>query len=388
MHYLAIVENLRVPDIIDILFLTVVVYYLYSWFRGTKAIKALIGLLALGIIYTIARSWGLFLTTWVFQILWQVLVILLIILFQSEIRQVLEKVNPLQIIGIHNSGAQDWVPGFVEAFFLMAKRRIGALAILERRDRVQEWTTACIPLAGAPTPEILLSVFQKDSPLHDGAVLIQDGKIVSTSCFLPLSSAEGLPKEWGTRHRAALGLSERCDAWVVAVSEERGELSVAQGGKMVKIDTAGKLSELVRKAVSPPAQKNPAWGARVRSMLTNRWKAKLGTLAMVTVIWMVFAGEQNFQVSVQVPLETKDLPAQLTIVEPKSPSVQVTVQGLRKDASILSKNNVHAAINLSLARPGSLVYNITRGNISLPNDQLRIVNIRPSQMTFQFKKAS
>jgi hypothetical protein len=100
MHPFVIITNLRFQDILDVLFLSVLVYHLYLWFWGTKAFKALIGLLALGIVFTLARFWGLFLTTWVFQILWQVLVVLIIILFQSEIRQVLEKVNPLQVIGL------------------------------------------------------------------------------------------------------------------------------------------------------------------------------------------------------------------------------------------------------------------------------------------------
>ena len=100
MHLFAIITNLRFQDVLDILFLTVFVYHLYLWFWGTKAFKALVGLLALGIVFTMARFWGLFLTTWVFQILWQVLVLLIIILFQSEIRQVLERVNPLKMIGL------------------------------------------------------------------------------------------------------------------------------------------------------------------------------------------------------------------------------------------------------------------------------------------------
>jgi len=95
MDVIAIITNLRFQDILDILFLSVVAYHLYLWFQGSKALKALVGLLALGIVFTLARTWGLFMTTWVFQILWQVLVLLLIILFQSEIRQVLERVNPL-----------------------------------------------------------------------------------------------------------------------------------------------------------------------------------------------------------------------------------------------------------------------------------------------------
>ena len=99
MQFIAIVAHIQFQDVIDILFLTVIAYHLYLWFQGTKALKALVGLLALGIIYTVAQLWGLFLTTWMFQILWQVLIILLIILFQSEIRQVLERINPFQTFG-------------------------------------------------------------------------------------------------------------------------------------------------------------------------------------------------------------------------------------------------------------------------------------------------
>jgi diadenylate cyclase len=234
MAYLGVLESFQVRDAIDILFMSVVIYHLYAWFRGTQAFKALIGLVGLGVIYTGAQLWGLFLTTWSFQILWQVLIILLIILFQSEIRQALERVNPLRIIGFHTiPKSTDWIPRFVEAVFTMAEQRIGALLVIERTDRLQGWVTACFPVSGPPTPELLVSLFQKNSPLHDGAALVRGGKVFSASCscYLPLTSAEGLPNEWGTRHRAALGLSERCDAWVVVISEERGRfLSLAMDG--------------------------------------------------------------------------------------------------------------------------------------------------------------
>jgi len=95
MNLFAIISDLRFQDILDILFLTFVAYYLFAWFQGTKAFKALVGLLVLGIVFTIAKTWGLFLTTWVFQFLWQILVILIVVLFQSEIRQVLEREDPI-----------------------------------------------------------------------------------------------------------------------------------------------------------------------------------------------------------------------------------------------------------------------------------------------------
>lgn len=389
MQYLAIIEHLRVADVVDILFLTVVVYYLYIWFQGTNAFKALVGLLGLGIIYTVARAWGLFLTTWAFQFLWQVLVILLIILFQSEIRQVLERVNPLRFIGLHTlAGAEDWIPGFVQVIFAMAEKRVGALVILERSDRTDEWMTACIPLQGKPRPEILMSIFQKESPLHDGAVLIRKNSLVSTSCYLPLSSDEGLPQEWGTRHRAALGLSQRCDAWVVVVSEERGEVSLARGGKMFRADNSARLSQFMHEALSPPGRPKVSWATRIRSLVLNRWLVKLGTLALISVIWLLLAGEQNFRVTLKVPLEMKDLPRQLQIVEPVSPKLQITLQGLRKDASILTEDNVHAVLNLSTAYAGAHFYDITRDNIEVSDDRLRIVDIEPSRLKFTFKEKS
>ncbi|MGD8758374.1 MAG: diadenylate cyclase, partial [Deltaproteobacteria bacterium] len=270
-------------------------YHLYLWFRGTKALKALVGLLGLGIIFTVARTWGLFLTTWVFQILWQVLVILLIILFQSEIRQVLERVNPLQVIGLHKaSRPEKWIPGFTQAIVALAKRKIGALVIVERTDRVQEFIAEGQPLEGEPGPELLMSIFQKESPLHDGAMLIQGGRVTQVACYLPLTPDEGLPKEWGTRHRAAVGLSERCDAWVVVVSEERGEVSLAREKEMVHVGDAEKLSQLILEAMTPISPERKSWWERVRFFLVHRWQVKAGTLFLVATLWLMLAGQQNF----------------------------------------------------------------------------------------------
>jgi diadenylate cyclase len=389
MPLFAILTDLRFQDVLDILFLAVVVYHLYLWFWGTKAFKALVGLLALGVVFTLARFWGLFLTTWVFQILWQVLIVLIIILFQSEIRQVLERVNPLQILGLRSfPKSADWVAGFVKGISTLADRRIGALIIFERIDVVSELITGGIALEGEPSSEILVSVFQKASPLHDGALLIRKGRVVKAACYLPLSSAEGLPKDWGTRHRAALGLSERCDAWVVIVSEERGDISLAHGGQMIGVANQEKLNELVKDAITPPAPSDITWLERIRALLVHKWPIKLGALGLVFVFWLLLAGQQNFEVALTVPVEMKNTPENIEILEPLTPEVLITVRGLRKDASTLNSRNVHAEIDLSPARFGSKLFRITRDQIDLPNDRVSIVNIKPTLMEFRFKKAS
>jgi diadenylate cyclase len=389
MHLFAIITNLRLQDVLDILFLTVLVYHLYLWFWGTKAFKALVGLVALGIVFTLARFWGLFLTTWVFQILWQVLIVLIIILFQSEIRQVLERVNPLQMVGLRAlSKSANWIPNFASGIFALAEQKIGALIIFERTDVVDELITGGTSLEGEPTSEILLSIFQKESPLHDGALLIRKGRVTRVGCYLPLSSAEGLPKEWGTRHRAALGLSERCDAWVVVVSEERGEVSLAQGGQIILAGSREELSKMVQEAITPPAATEISWWDRARALIVQRWPYKLGTLALVCVFWLLLAGQQNFEVSIEVPLEMKNIPRNVEVIEPVNPGVRITVRGLRKDAATLNNRNVHAEIDLTAIGVGNRTFRITRDQIVLPNDRINVINIEPPKVELKLTKTS
>jgi uncharacterized protein (TIGR00159 family) len=387
MNPLPIITHLRIQDILDILFLSVVVYHLYLWFSGTKALKALVGLLLMGVVFTVARYWGLFLTTWVFQILWQVLVVMLIILFQSEIRQVLERVNPLKIVGLRAfARPEDWILDFAEGIFSLAGKKIGALIIIERTDTVEELVTGGVQLDGEPSSQLLTSIFQKESPLHDGAMVLQKGRVAKVACYLPLSSANGLPKEWGTRHRAALGLSELSDAWVVVVSEERGEVSLAREGQMTHVQNQGHLSELVTEAIAPRKLTELKWWERFRSFAVHRWIIKLGTLVLVSFLWLLLAGQQDFEVSLRVPLETKNLPEKMEIIEPMKPEVQISVRGLRKDASILTEKNVHAEIDLSSARFGNRIFRITRDHIALPNDRIYVVNISPPQVEFKLKE--
>lgn len=387
MHLFALLTNLRFQDILDILFLSVVAYHLYLWFQGTKAFKALVGLLGLGMIYTVAQSWGLFLTTWVFQVFWQVLVILIIILFQSEIRQVLERVNPLSALGLRKiSKPEQWIPEFSKAIFSLAKRKIGALVVIERKDMVEDMVTDGQALDGEPGPELLLSIFNKKSPLHDGAVLIRQGRINLVACYLPLSADEGLPKEWGTRHRAALGITQRCDACVVVVSEERGKVSFAREKNVSPVDDIEMLSDRLVETFTPGSPEKNSLLAKVFSVFHHRWPIKIGTLILVSLVWLLLAGQQNFEVTISVPLELKNIPVNIEILGATNPQVQITVRGLRKDASTLNKTEVHAGIDISSAKSGSQSFRITRNQIVLPTDRLHVVEIVPSILKFEFQE--
>jgi len=387
MNILAIIANFKFQDLLDILFLTVVAYHLFIWFQGTKAFKALIGLLVLGAVFTIARAWGLFLTTLVFQFLWQILVILLVVLFQTEIRQVLEKVNPLKRLWFRRQNkSEEWVVGLAKGVFALAEQKTGALIIIERAERVQEYTTAGQKLESAPTPEVLKSIFQKESPLHDGAILIRQGEITEVACYLPLTPAEGLPKEWGTRHRAAIGLSERCDAWVVVVSEERGEVSMAREGQMIHVENPERFYQLILDALAASGPGNKTWKEKIRYFLLSRWRTKLVTLCLVSLLWLILAGQQDFEVMIRVPLRTEGLPQQMEIVEPLNAEINITLRGLRRDVSILEKKNVIAQVDLSKAQPGRMEFPITRDEIRLHDDRVKLVDVDPSRIVFVLKK--
>ncbi len=383
MNFPALIADLRPRDVLDILFLTVFSYHLFLWFKGTKAFKALVGMLVFGLVFTVARFWGLFLTTWVFQILWQVLVLLLIILFQREIRQVLERVNPLRSLGLHRLVAADeWIRGISRAVFALAERGIGALIVLERADSVEELVTEGHPLEADPTPEIITSIFQKESPLHDGAMVVSRGRITQVACYLPLTSSEGLPAHWGTRHRAAVGLTERCDALVAVVSEERGEVSVACAGELKVVEGPEALASEIREAYAPSREGRPPFGERVRMLIFRRWRIKLAVFGVVFGLWLLLAGQQDFEVTVGVPLEVRNMPPGLEMTEPVDPRVRLRVRGLRKDASTLSEKNVQASVDLSGAEQGRTSLRITRANIVLPNERLYVVNIDPAMMEF------
>lgn len=380
-----IVSDLRLQDVVDILFLSGVVYCLYAWFWGTKAVRALVGLVALAAVFGLARLWGLFLTTWVLQILWQVAVLLVIILFQPELRQMLERVSPFRWLR-SKSVAQpgEWMTAVVEGAFSLARSRLGALIVVERGDRVDEWTSKGVLLHAQATVPLLVALFQKESPLHDGAVVMRGGEVLRAACYLPLSPSESLPQQFGTRHRAALGLSERCDALVVVASEERGRVSVASGGQVQELERPEDLWEVM--SAGAQIQRPTGVGRWVTEALTRRLPAKVLSLVLVSAVWVALAGKQNVEVRISVPVETRNLPEQWEILEPHDPRVQLVLRGMRKDVMTLNDSRVFAEVDLSLARLGRRTFRISRNEIVLPSDRVQVVRIEPSEIKFRFQE--
>jgi hypothetical protein len=206
------------------------------------------------------------------------------------------------------------------------------------------------------------------------------------SCYLPLSSTESLPKKYGTRHRAALGITEKCDACVVAVSEERGQVSLAHGGELIQVRFEEQLYQLVTKAMTSPNESGNRWWKGIKSFLFGQWPVKVGSLFVVTLLWLLLAGQQDFEVTLAVPLKVTNIPPNMEVIEPVKPQITITARGIRKDASTLNDRNVHAELDISMARIGRTFFPITRNQIFLPNDRIQVVNIEPDQVGFKFKE--
>jgi uncharacterized protein (TIGR00159 family) len=220
-------------DLADILLVTVVIYNLLLLIRGTRAVQILIGILLVGSSYYLARMAQLNTLQTILEKFLIVLPFAILVLFQHEIRRALANFgrNPFW----RRTGGDDEAASFqdvVLATTTLAARRVGALVIFERLEGLRDFVENGVRLNADVSFDLLISIFTPGTPLHDGAAIIREGRLAAAACFLPLTQNPELSKEFGTRHRAALGISEETDAVAVVVSEETGVISVAYDGQI------------------------------------------------------------------------------------------------------------------------------------------------------------
>jgi diadenylate cyclase len=354
-------------DIVDILFLTLVAYQLYVWFRESRALRVIIGLVALGGIYSNAKFWDLFLTTWVFQILWQVLLILLLILFQAEIRQVLEKVSPMRYLRSRRRVFQKtFAKELTQTLFEMAADQTGALIVLARNDNPSEFVRAGQTIMALPEAALIKSIFNRYAPAHDGAIVIAQDRITQMGCILPLSEDENLPEKYGTRHRAALGLSEVTDAICLVVSEERAEVATVVGGKIVTWQDPEALVSHLSKIIGGPEIRVPDLKGFLKGIFVKNWRTKLSALALVTIAWLVLASQQEAELTMTTPVQHTNLPSDLMLGSGSTPTVDLTVSGRRNTIRTLKDQDVQVSFDLSDITLGRHLIKVSAKNIFLP----------------------
>jgi len=236
-------------DLLDILAVTFVFYQIYVIMRGTRATQMFAGLLFLLVTGSLAQLIGLSGMTWLIQSIGAVWVIAFVILFQPELRRMLVQIGQIGLLRtLLQSSGQKAVGEVVRACFELSKRRFGGLLVFQRKTGVRGVIETGVLVQAEISWELLVSIFQPRTPLHDGAVIIVGETVVAARCILPLTTQPHLDPAFGTRHRAALGITEEVDVVTVVVSEESGAVSVAVGGKFVgrDLDEKGLQKELKR----------------------------------------------------------------------------------------------------------------------------------------------
>lgn len=236
--------QIRVVDAVEILIITFLFYQIILWIKNTKAWMLLRGILVVALFILVAAVFKMYTILWIAQNSLPVMATAVVIIFQPELRRALEKLGEKQfvpnMVALDKRGkdnvrfSQKTIDGIVEASFAMGAVKTGALIVVEQAIMLTEYESTGIALDCIVSPQVLINIFEHNTPLHDGAIIVRGYRIVSATCYLPLSDNMGISKELGTRHRAAVGMSEVSDALIVTVSEETGYVSVAMGGQLVR----------------------------------------------------------------------------------------------------------------------------------------------------------
>ena len=257
-RHLAPVNLLQAATTIaDIAIVAYAIYRLLTFIRGTRAVALLNGLILLFGATFVATRLHLRATSWLLQRVEVGLLVALPVVFQPELRRALEQVGRGRFFTRTlpeegPQGTQAIVSELCRAAGVLSRNRIGALVVLERETGLGDIAETGIKLDGLLSSEFLINIFIPKTPLHDGAVIVRGNRVVAAACFLPLAEAQPLAADVGGRHRAALGITEHCDAQALVVSEETGAISLASAGKLIRGIDMDTLSEMLDKALQPP----------------------------------------------------------------------------------------------------------------------------------------
>ncbi|WP_125606836.1 diadenylate cyclase CdaA [Lapidilactobacillus bayanensis] len=225
-------------NLIDILVVWYFIYKLIMIVRGTKAVQLFNGIIVIIAIKAISYFLNLHAVSYIMDMVINWGVVVLVVIFQPEIRRALERIGRSQVFGGGTHHAQEEIDKFInsldKAIQYMSKRRIGALMTIQMNTGLEDYIETGIPLEADVSGELLINIFIPNTPLHDGAVIIRDNKIAVAAAYLPLSDSNMIPKSLGTRHRAAVGISEVTDALTIVVSEETGEVTITKNSQLIQ----------------------------------------------------------------------------------------------------------------------------------------------------------
>ncbi|NIM03173.1 TIGR00159 family protein [bacterium] len=247
MEFLAMLWKRYLVNILDILIVAYITYKLFMLLKGTRAIQVLRGLFILILATLVARALEFKTVSWILKGFWVAGVIAIVIVFQPELRSVLARIGRGPVLKSFFSEKLVFIDEIIKALERLSKKGFGALIVLEQNTGLRNYVESGVIINGEVTADLLCSIFMSRAPIHDGAAIVQNDRLIAAGCVLPLTHEPGVSKILGTRHRAAIGITEVSDAWAIVVSEETGDISLARNRKLErKIDIKELQSEITQ----------------------------------------------------------------------------------------------------------------------------------------------
>lgn len=392
-------QNLRIADFFDVMLVSAFLYTFITWLRRSASRWAITGVSVFVAIYLLARFFEMYLTEMLIQALLILSVISAIVVFQPDIRRLVDRLGTWSLSRRPNrfSLPSPAINILTEAAFKMAGARTGALMAIRGVESWDFQIEGGTQLEGMVSPALLYSIFDTSTPGHDGAVLIEGGRVMKFAAHLPLSTNLNHLDERGTRHAAALGLSERCDALVIVVSEERGRVSVAQAGRLAEMfapdELESRLAQFWRRHGARWTPSQITW-LRGRALQTALLSVSLSVL-----FWLMLAyrSETVYRTFVS-PIEFRNLEANSGLEDPVPVEARVTLTGPERAFRLLDPASLIISLDLARLNDGINKLTVAQDNLKLPSGlslhhveppalQVKVRKLRPQTMSVKVQTA-
>ena len=371
--------DIRLTDLIDVVIVAVLLWAGLSWVRRARARIALAGVAIAATLFLLARQFELQMTVWILQGFFAVGVLVLVVVFQEDLRRGLEQIAVWGLRRKPLAAPPDVVDALVGAVRRLAAERSGALIVIPGREPIDRHVAGGIALEGRLSEPLLLSLFDAHSPGHDGAATMEGARAPRFALPLPLSPDGVQLAGQGTRHAAALGLSERSDALCIVVSEERGTVSLARDGRLVRLAGPEALAAEVRRFLRRvPERRDGVTGVR---RFTSRWPEALVAIAASGGLWFLLVpGSAVDRFTRSVPVSIENLPAGWALEGVEPPAVEVEFEASRRSL-LLSGAGPRAELEIDalLAQLGRRTFEVGPGHVRTP-DGWRALRVEPDRV--------
>lgn len=378
--------EIRFSDVVDVAIVAALLFMGIRWLRAARARVALLGLGLVGALYGIVQQLQFQLTTWLLQGFFAVVVLIVVVVFQDDLRRLFESIA---IWGLRRQAPRlgpSLVDTLVRAVTELAATRTGALIVLSGREPLDRHLDGGTFLKGRVSEPLLRSLFDASSPGHDGAVVLEGQTVTRFGVHLPLSNDWDQLAEHGTRHAAALGLAERADALCIAISEERGTISLASNGEITIVEGADQLAASLLQFVSRNERDRGRLSGAAPTHRYQRWAEGAAAVAMASTLWIVTVpGATVARETREIPVVVENMPVGYELAGVEPPMVEIGVQGRRRDLVLAGAGAIEVQIDALLVQLGRRTFAVSTEQVKHP-DGLEITSIRPATVRLQVKR--